>query len=41
VLESIRQQLHLGAEEFQAWLVQALVKSKAATIEKGYLVNLD
>ena len=40
-LESIRQQLNLGVEEFQTWLVQALVKSKAATIEKDCLVNLD
>jgi glyoxylase-like metal-dependent hydrolase (beta-lactamase superfamily II) len=40
-LDSIRQQLNLGAEEFQAWLVQALVKSKAAAIEQNMLVNLD
>ena len=41
VLESVRQQLNLSAEDFQTWLVQALVKSKAATVEKNYLVNLD
>jgi glyoxylase-like metal-dependent hydrolase (beta-lactamase superfamily II) len=40
-LESIRQQLNLGVEEFQGWLVQSLVKSKAATIEIDQLVNLD
>jgi glyoxylase-like metal-dependent hydrolase (beta-lactamase superfamily II) len=40
-LESIRQQLNLGVEEFQGWLVQSLVKSKAATIETDQLVNLD
>ena len=40
-MESIRQQMNLGAEEFQGWLVQALVKSKVATIEKDHLVNLD
>ena len=40
-LDSIRQQLNLDVEEFQGWLVQALVKSKAATIEKDQLVNLD
>jgi glyoxylase-like metal-dependent hydrolase (beta-lactamase superfamily II) len=40
-LESIRQQLNLGVEEFQGWLVQALVKSKAAAIERNMLVNLD
>lgn len=40
-LESIRQKMNLDAEEFQGWLVQALVKSKAATIEKDRLINLD
>jgi hypothetical protein len=40
-LEGIRQQLNLGVEEFQGWLVQSLVKSKAATIETDQLVNLD
>ncbi|MBU3587992.1 MBL fold metallo-hydrolase [Polynucleobacter sp. 31A-FELB] len=40
-MEGIRQQMNLGVEEFQAWLVQALVKSKAATIEKDHLINLD
>ena len=40
-MESIRQQMNLGNEEFQDWLVQALVKSKAATIEKDHLINLD
>jgi glyoxylase-like metal-dependent hydrolase (beta-lactamase superfamily II) len=41
VLESIRQQMNLGVEEFQDWLVQALVKSKAAAIDRDMLVNLD
>ena len=40
-LESVRQQLNLSVEDFQVWLVQALVKSKAATVEKNCLVNLD
>jgi glyoxylase-like metal-dependent hydrolase (beta-lactamase superfamily II) len=40
-LENVRQQLNLSAEDFQTWLVQALVKSKAATVEKNCLVNLD
>ncbi len=40
-LESIRHQMNLGTEEFQAWLVQALARSKAATIEKNHLINLD
>ncbi|QWD85646.1 MBL fold metallo-hydrolase [Polynucleobacter asymbioticus] len=41
VLENIRKQLNMNAEDFQLWLVEALVKSKAAIIEKDYLVNLD
>lgn len=40
-LESIRQKMNLGADEFQDWLVQALVKSKAARIEQDMLFNLD
>ena len=40
-LESIRQQMNLGVEEFQGWLVQALVKSKAAAIDRDMLLNLD
>lgn len=40
-LESIRQQMNLSAEDFQDWLMQALVKSKAAVIENNHLVNLD
>ncbi|MEY3419383.1 MAG: hypothetical protein RJA46_1154 [Pseudomonadota bacterium] len=40
-LENVRQQLNLSAEDFQTWLVQALVKSKAATVENNCLVNLD
>ena len=40
-LEKIRKQLNLGGEDFQVWLVDALVKSKAAIIEKDHLVNLD
>ncbi len=41
VLENIRKQLNMSAEDFQVWLVEALVKSKAAIIEKDHLVNLD
>lgn len=41
VLENIRKQLNMNAEDFQVWLVEALVKSKAAIIEKDQLVNLD
>jgi hypothetical protein len=33
--------MNLGVEEFQDWLVQALVKSKAAAIDRDMLVNLD
>ena len=40
-LESIRQQMNLNNEDFQGWLVEALVKSKAAAIEKNHLINLD
>ncbi|MBU3589125.1 MBL fold metallo-hydrolase [Polynucleobacter sp. 80A-SIGWE] len=40
-MEGIRQQMNLDIEGFQDWLVQALVKSKAATIEKDHLINLD
>lgn len=40
-LEKICKQLNLGSEDFQVWLVDALVKSKAAIIEKDHLVNLD
>jgi glyoxylase-like metal-dependent hydrolase (beta-lactamase superfamily II) len=40
-LESIRKKMNLCAEDFQDWLVQALVKSKAAAIQQGHLVNLD
>lgn len=40
-LEKIRKQLNLGGEDFQVWLVDALVKSKAAIIENERLVNLD
>lgn len=41
VLENIRKQLNMNAADFQVWLVEALVKSKAAIIEKDCLVNLD
>ncbi len=41
VLENIRLQLNLSIEDFQAWLVQALVKSTAAVVEQNQLVNLD
>jgi glyoxylase-like metal-dependent hydrolase (beta-lactamase superfamily II) len=40
-LENVRQHLNLTAEDFQSWLVQALVKAKAATLEQDYLINLD
>ena len=40
-LQGIRQQMNLSIEDFQDWLVQALVKSKAATIQKNDLINLD
>jgi glyoxylase-like metal-dependent hydrolase (beta-lactamase superfamily II) len=41
VLENIRQQLNMTAEDFQEWLPQALIKSKAAVIEQDRLINLD
>ncbi|WP_062307621.1 MBL fold metallo-hydrolase [Polynucleobacter sinensis] len=41
VLENIRKQLNLSVPDFQEWLPQALVKSKAAMIEQDRLVNLD
>jgi glyoxylase-like metal-dependent hydrolase (beta-lactamase superfamily II) len=41
VLENIRKQLNMSPDDFQVWLVEALVKSKAAIIEKDHLVNLD
>jgi hypothetical protein len=41
VLENIRQQLNMTIEDFQSWLPQALVKSKAAVIERDHLINLD
>jgi len=41
VLKNISKQLNLGDEDFQTWLVEALVKSKAANIENECLVNLD
>jgi glyoxylase-like metal-dependent hydrolase (beta-lactamase superfamily II) len=41
VLKNIRLQLNLSIEDFQTWLVQALVKSTAAVIEQNQLVNLD
>ena len=40
VLESIRKQLNMSSEDFQVWLVEALVKSNAATVQKDHLVNL-
>jgi len=33
--------MNLPAEDFQGWLVEALLKSKAATIDKNFLVNQD
>jgi glyoxylase-like metal-dependent hydrolase (beta-lactamase superfamily II) len=41
VLENIRKQLNMSPADFQVWLVEALVKSKAAIIEKDHIVNLD
>lgn len=41
VLKNICKQLNMPTEDFQEWLPQALVKSKAAMIEQGHLVNLD
>lgn len=41
VLENIRKQLNMTPEDFQEWLPHALVKSQAAVIEQGMLVNLD
>ena len=41
VLENISKQLNMSPNDFQVWLVEALVKSKAAIIEKDHLVNLD
>ncbi|OHC09943.1 MAG: MBL fold metallo-hydrolase [Polynucleobacter sp. GWA2_45_21] len=40
-LESIRKQMNLCSEDFEDWLIQALVKSKAAAIESDRLMNLD
>jgi glyoxylase-like metal-dependent hydrolase (beta-lactamase superfamily II) len=41
VLENIRKQLKMSSETFQTWLVEALVKSKVAVIENGFLMNQD
>jgi hypothetical protein len=41
VLENIRKQLNMTVEDFQEWLLQALVKSNAAVIEQDCLINLD
>jgi glyoxylase-like metal-dependent hydrolase (beta-lactamase superfamily II) len=41
VLENIRLQLDMSSEDFEEWLPQALVKSKAAIIERDHLINLD
>ena len=41
VLENIRKQLNMSSETFQTWLVEDLVKSKAAVIENGFLMNQD
>ena len=40
-LDGIRKQLNMSVEDFQVWLVGALVKSKAAVIESGFLINQD
>ena len=41
VLEGIRKQLKMSSEDFQVWVVEALVKSKAAVIEGDFLINQD
>ncbi|QWE17014.1 MBL fold metallo-hydrolase [Polynucleobacter sp. AP-Nino-20-G2] len=41
VLRNIMKQLNMSAEEFQEWLPQSLLKSNAAKIEQGYLMNVD
>jgi hypothetical protein len=41
VLENIRKQLKMNVEDFQEWLLQALVRSNAAVIEQDSLINLD
>ena len=40
-LDGIRKQLNVSVEDFQVWLVGALVKSKAAVTESGFLINQD
>ena len=40
VLENIRKQLNMSTEDFQVWLMEALVKSNAAVIQKDCLVNI-
>lgn len=40
-LDGIRKQLNMSVEDFQVWLVGALVKSKAAVTESGFLINQD
>ncbi|CAM3796936.1 MBL fold metallo-hydrolase [Polynucleobacter antarcticus] len=41
ILNQMRGQLQMSMEDFQKWLPHALVKSNAAKIEQGYLLNLD
>jgi len=41
VLENVRKQLKMSSEDFQVWLVEALVKSKVAVIENDFLINQD
>jgi len=31
----------MSVEDFQVWLIEALVKSKAAVIESDFLINHD
>jgi len=38
-LRSAANQLNMGMEEFSAWLPQALVKSRAATVDGKYLID--
>ncbi|WP_231970531.1 hypothetical protein [Polynucleobacter necessarius] len=40
-LECIRRQMNLCSEDFEEWLIQALVKPKAVAIENDRLINLD
>ncbi len=41
LLENVRKQLQMSADDFEKWLLQALVQANAATVENDDLVNLD